>query len=43
MVKKMLCLETAYINQPMQPAGEKPARMSLTLGVRSIKMQDVML
>ncbi|WGL99984.1 D-hexose-6-phosphate mutarotase [Arsenophonus nasoniae] len=40
--KKMLCLETAHISQPMQPAGENPARMSLILGVRSIKMQDVM-
>ncbi len=39
----MLCLETAHISQPMQPASEKPARMSLTLGVRSNKMQDVML
>lgn len=28
--KRMLCLETVCINQPMRPEGEKPARMSLT-------------
>lgn len=41
--KKMLCLETVHISQTMQPTGKKPACMSLTLGVRSINMQDVML